>query len=70
VGSESLNADGMALSTWDAKGDLASIPFFGLPPSSMQQGCFHSVITATSFLPRSWHTLASHNSNALRSRSF
>src|SRR5882762_1518948 len=28
----------------------------------MQQGCFHSVITSTSFLRPSWHTLAIHNS--------
>jgi hypothetical protein len=27
----------------------------------MQQGCFHSVIAATSFPRPSWHTLASHN---------
>src|ERR1035438_6052732 len=30
----------------------------GLLPSSMQQGCFQSVYTTTSFPCRSWHTLA------------
>src|ERR1035437_1126444 len=32
----------------------------GLPPSSVQQGCFHSVYSTTSFPRRSWHTLARH----------
>jgi hypothetical protein len=30
----------------------------------MQQGCFHSVYTTTSFPRRSWHTLARHKGRA------
>ena len=51
-----------------APGGLSADPVIrppeGLPPSSRQQGCFHSVYTTTSFLRRSWHTLTGHNSPA------